>query len=511
MNAPLPVDAPIGRRRLLTAAGVGVAAATLAPAVPAHAVLPGDPFALGVASGDPDESSVVLWTRLSPAPTDRTTSFGMRGFEEVPVALRVATSPDRLRSERTCVHVGTSTAVKDEGFSVHALVEGLQPRTRYYYQFSAEGYQSPVGETRTLPRAGTMTPVRFAVINCQNLAEGQAELHFNAMADLAATQDVDFVVYLGDYIYEFGRAAHLPPEPVTDLVGYRTRYGQYKSRASMRELHRRFPVFAVPDDHEFFNDVRGGNLQARPPRWNAALRVYWENLPLRTRPQPDAAGRLWMELHRRVRWGDTLDLFLTDLRQHEGDRGLLGEAQQSALLDFLGTSRARFTALGTQTPMTSFTGRGSVWADHPTVRRAVTDVLLARKQDDPRGFNPVVLAGDLHCAMVSHVQLDHTDVASTPVATEFVNAPMSSGSATDWQQVLESGVGGPGYRAVYGYTEDRRWRQYNGLMVCTVNAGSWTTTYRLGNEIRDPDGRITLTPAWTLRHGARVGTVQQTG
>ncbi|SDE26442.1 alkaline phosphatase D family protein [Auraticoccus monumenti] len=505
---PAPASEPaLGRRRFLTTAGVGLAAATLAPAAVARAAVPADPFTLGVASGDADDTSVVLWTRLAPAPMDRTTSFGMGSTEEVTVDLRVATSVDRLADERTCVATVSCTAVKGDGFSVHALVEGLRPRTRYVYQFSVEGHLSPVGETRTLPAPGTSTPVRFAVINCQNLAGGAEELHFNGMSDLVQSHDVDFVVFLGDYIYEFGRAAHVPPTAVDDIAGYRTRYGQYKSRESLREVHRRFPVYAVPDDHEFFNDVRGGTLPARPPRWNAALRAYWENLPLRGRPEPDAAGRLWLELHRRVRWGDSLDLFLTDIRQHLGTTTMLGEEQETALLDFLTTSTARFTAIGTQTPMTSFAGFGSPWREHAATRARITQALLARKQQDPRAFNPLVLAGDIHCAMVSHVQLDVDDVSSTPVATEFVNAPMTSGSANNWDAVRLAGQGGPGFRAAYGFTQGSSWTQYNGLSIHTVTPGSWTTTYRLGNQINRPDGAITLSPSWSLRYGAEVGSV----
>lgn len=508
MTAAAP-EPSLGRRRFLASAGVGLAAATLAPAVAARADVTADPFAVGVASGDADDTSVVLWTRLAPAPTDRTTSFGMGSTEEVTVGLRVATSAARLADERTCVFTGSYTASKTDGFSVHALVEGLRPRTRYHYQFSVEGYRSVVGETRTLPAAGTSTPVRFAVINCQNLAGVNQELYFNGISDLVQSQDVDFVVFLGDYIYEFGRPAHLPPTPVDDLVGYRTRYGQYKSRESLSELHRRFPVYAVPDDHEFFNDVRGGALPARPVRWNAALRAYWENLPLRGRPEADAAGRLWLEMHRRVRWGESLDLFLTDMRQYIGDDTMFGAAQEAALLDHVATSSARFTAIGTQTPLTSFAGFGSPWREHADFRGRLTQALLTRKQSDPRAFNPLVLSGDIHCAMVSHVQLDVDDVTSAPVATEFVNAAMTSGSANNWDAVRQAGQGGPGFRAAYGYTQGSTWAQYNGLSIHTVTAGSWTTTYRLGNQITRPDGAITLSPSWSLRYGAEVGSVTQ--
>ncbi|MVA75878.1 hypothetical protein GC722_07560 [Auraticoccus sp. F435] len=508
---PTSPDPSLDRRRFLSAAGVGLAAATLAPAASAHATVAADPFRLGVASGDADDTSVVLWTRLAPDPTDRATSFGMDPHQEVTVTLRVATSADRLADERRCVFVGSYAAVRADAFSVHALVTGLRPRTRYHYQFLVGDHRSPVGETRTLPTAGTSTPVRFAVINCQNLAGVDNELHFNGISDLVASHDVDFVVYLGDYIYEFGRAAHLPPAPVDDLGGYRTRYGQYKSRESLRELHRRFPVYAVPDDHEFFNDVRGGNLGARPPRWNAALRAYWENLPLRGRPEPDAGGRLRLPLHRRVRWGDALDLFLTDMRQFVGRDTLLGDAQEAELLDFVTTSTARFTAIGTQTPISSFAGFGSLWKDHAGTRGRLTEALLARKQADPRTFNPLVLSGDIHCAMVTHVQRDPDDVSSTPVATEFVNAAMTSGSANNWEAVRVAGQGGPGFLAAYGYGEGAGWAQYNGLSIHTVTAGSWTTTYRLGNEITRPDGRITLSPTWSLRYGAEVGSVSSRG
>lgn len=503
-----PAPRTVGRRGFLATAGavVGATAVVGARPTPAHAQLATNPFTpMGVASGDADATSLVLWTRLAPEPTDPGSNFGMGSRTEMTVSLRVALTAGGLDSVATCVHVSDHRATAGDAFSVHALVEGLTPGTAYVYRFTADGYTSPVGRTRTQPASGTAT-VRFAVINCQNAAGPSGPLYFNAMNDLVANTDVDFVVFLGDYIYEFGRSAHLPPEAVTNLAGYRTRYGQYRLRESLKELHRKFPVYVVPDDHEFFNDVKGGEL-TNFGRWNAALRVFWENLPLRGRPAADAAGQQHLQLHRRIRCGDTLELFLTDIRQYASSNTLLGNRQENDLFAFCDESSTRFSAIGTQTPMTSYNGQGGIWKSRPAVRGQVTDRLRARKQATPQKFNPVVLSGDFHVGLVSHVQADPENVRSALVATEFTNAPMTSGTTTDWKAKLANGDGGPGFRAAYGYGSGSDFRQYNGLMVCQVSADAWRTTYKLGNQVDQPGGQVTMVRTWNLPYGGAVGSV----
>ncbi|GAB1511217.1 alkaline phosphatase D family protein [Actinophytocola sp. KF-1] len=486
---------PIARRTFLGAAGA-VALGGLTAGVAGAAAA--DPFTLGVASGDATSTAVVLWTRLAPAPLDPGSGFGMGGRTEAVVRWRVATTEAGLGADGTSVAHGQVTAVAGQGFAVHVDVTGLAAGRQYHYRFfttdpDGTTHASPVGRTRTANAASDTGAVRFAVVNCQNVAGGDGEMYFNGARHLADRDDIDFVVFLGDYIYEFGRAAHVPPREITSLDDYRTRYGQYKTRASLRELHRRFPVYVMPDDHEFWNDVRGGDLtSAQYGRFNRALEALWEHMPLRGgRPgavQPDTQNHL--TLYRRIRWGSVLDMFLTDVRQYRGP-SLLGATQQNALLEWLRNTTTTWTTIATPTPM--WFGPGSGWNAYEGVRRDVTAVLAARKQDTPARFNPVVLSGDIHCGIVTHVRR-FTDHSSAFVATEFVNAPMTS------QTSGEYGADGEIRRA---------YNHLNGYMVCTASPTAWTTRYFVGDETALPGGTVTGRPAWQLDAGARVGSVHE--
>ncbi|SCL29001.1 alkaline phosphatase D family protein [Micromonospora inyonensis] len=497
-------EAGLGRRRFLTLAGAGLLAAGTVAATSGRALAVSpvgrDPFTLGVASGDALTDRVVIWTRLAPEPLDPSSRFGMGDLTEVPVRWRLAKTESHLGAPSRWIASGAAVAVADNGFSVHVDVAGLDAGRHYFYEFEVDGpdgtvLRSPVGRTHTAFAADDDRTARFAVVTCQNVARADGgEFYFHGHDHLAGREDIDFVVFLGDYFYEFGRAAHVPPREISSLDDYRTRYGQYRLRDSLREVHRRFPVYVMPDDHEFFNDYRGGDLTGvgQIRRFNRALQALWENMPLRNgHPGPLGDTKNHLALYRRIAWGTNLDLYLTDVRQYRGT-SLLGNAQTDDLLDWLRTTTATWTALATPTPIW-WNGGNNGWNGFTGVRDRVTAVLEERKAATPATFNPVVLSGDIHCGIVTHVRR-FRDHSSPFVATEFINAPMTSQTSNHF--LPDDEIRGA-YNGRYGYME------------CTAEPTGWKVRYVVGDQTDDPNGTATGQPPWHLDAGDAPGTVYQ--
>ena len=235
----------------------------------------GNQFLHGVASGDPLANAVLLWTRVTPA-----------GNAAVSVDYVVATDP----ALANVVRRGSASTDASRDYTVKVDVGGLQPGTTYYYRFSAPGGQSPVGRTRTLP-TGDTGRLRIAVTSCASLAHG----FFNAYRRIAERADLDLVVHLGDYIYEYGNGQYgslRSYEPATEaitLADYRARHAQYKRDADLQEVHRQHPMVAIWDDHEVANDAWAGGAQNHTEgvegSWSArvaaALQAYYEWMPVR--------------------------------------------------------------------------------------------------------------------------------------------------------------------------------------------------------------------------------------
>ncbi|GAA2758367.1 alkaline phosphatase D family protein [Actinopolymorpha rutila] len=510
----------VRRRTLLQVTGAAAAAIAggLALPGPASAETPDSPtfvttpFTVGVASGDALPDAVVIWTRLALAPT--AVGQGMDGIGSVPVRWQVARTTDGLRSG-DLVAAGTAQAEAAYGWSVHVDVPGLHPDTSYAYRFLVGDWISPVGLTRTAPVPSADTDARFAVVSCENLAKpGSGVFYFNGDDDIARRNDLDFVVFLGDYIYEFGRPGHIPARGVVSLDDYRRRYGQYKSRDALLALHARFPVYVVPDDHEFFDNVLGGdpNLsESDRQRFSNALQVFWENMPLRGGPpvHDASSGRGHLVLQRQVRWGRHLDLLLVDDRQWRTPTStILGEDQMAWLLDKVAGSRSTWTAIGSGVPLSwfpGFPGAADKWTGYEADRSALTDALAARlAARGRRAFNPVVLSGDVHRGIVTMVRQRQSE-SSVLVATEFVGPPLTSNSSTDFTRYTDPGA----FRAEYVYGDAGQLSSYRGYLDCTVDATSWTTAYVLGNQVERPDGTVSVFDRWRVEAGAPVGSVRR--
>ncbi|MFV2121054.1 alkaline phosphatase D family protein, partial [Streptomyces sp. Act-28] len=308
----------LNRRRFLSAAGlttVGVASplpARHAPAAPA----PAGVFAHGVASGDPLPDAVVLWTRVTPAPAAQP---GSGAGPTVPVRWEVAAD----REFRRVVRRGRAAAGPQGDHTVKVDVDGLDAATTYWYRFVCEGRTSPVGRTRTAPAPGAaVSSLRFGVVSCANYMAG----FFSAYRHLAARSDLDAVLHLGDYLYEYadgeygpgsriGRA-HDPDKETVTLSDYRRRHAQYKSDPDLRALHAAAPFVVTWDDHESANDAWSGGAENHTPgtegdwqaRRAAARRAWGEWMPVR---EPDPR-----RLYRRLSFGSLAELSMLDLRSH---------------------------------------------------------------------------------------------------------------------------------------------------------------------------------------------------
>ena len=280
------MTATITRRLALTSAlAAGAASCAPKPEMTPDVspdVRESDIFAHGVASGDPAADSVVLWTRvsLSDAPL------------AVPVLWEIAADENfsDLRSR------GETVAAASRDWTVNVIAGGLEPGGTYYYRFRAGGAYSPAGRTRTLP-AGALASARFAVISCSNYPFG----YFNVYDLIARQDDIDAVLHLGDYFYEYGPdgyggetgarlgRVHEPRRETVTLADYRTRHAQYKSDPASQAMLAAHPLIPIWDDHETTNDSWKGGAQNHQPEtegdWNArkraALQAYYEWMPVR--------------------------------------------------------------------------------------------------------------------------------------------------------------------------------------------------------------------------------------
>ncbi len=381
-------------------------------------------FAHGVASGDPLADRVILWTRVS----------GADG-RPVPVRWTIAVDPEF----RQIVNQGVVSALPSRDYTVKVDALGLSPGRSYFYRFESGGLTSPVGRTRTLPET-MVERLQFAVVSCSNLPFG----YFNAYACIAKREDLDAVLHLGDYIYEYapeeygngaelGRA-HLPAREIISLSDYRTRHAQYKSDADLQEAHRLHPWICVWDDHESANNSwRDGaenhnpELDERdwPSRRAAAIQAYHEWLPIRE--QPSATGPF---IFRSFRFGQLADLIMLDTRLHgrdrqlenrfdeEGlrdeDRTILGVDQQAWLAEQLRASVRKGTSwrlIGQQLMFGQLIDDDGLllnvdqWDGYPASRAAILDQLeLEQEQID----NVVVLTGDIHTAWAMDISREPT-------------------------------------------------------------------------------------------------------
>ena len=459
------------------------------------------PFALGVASGDPLPDRVVIWTRLAYPGEIPQPPPGVA----VPLTWEMAEDEDF----RAVVASGRTLARPELAHAVHVDVGGLGSDRWYWYRFAAGEHVSPVGRTRTLPPLDSSPErLRFALAYGQNWEDG----YFNPYHHLAREQ-LNFVLFVGDYIYARGRGGVRRHKPVRlgSLESYRNHYALYKSDPGLQAAHAAFPWIVTWDDHEFRNNYAGFVADPSAPTNRrrlreraAAYRAFYENVPMRATPPEGPHFRIYRDLH----FGDLASFFVLDTRQYrtpnpcgsgvgrpcpdlpDASGSVLGPEQEAWLRAGLGASRALWTVLAQQVPMIS-TGTEELvnfdqWDGYPVQRAGI---LAALARESVR--NPVVLSGDIHAAGVGDLHLDPRDPRSPLVATEFIGPSISSGSDKQPGTRFE--------RSIQALEPVRyfNWHQ-RGYARCEVTRREWRTDFRLVESVRTPEAPISTASSWRI-------------
>jgi len=282
-------------------------------------------FDYGVASGDPLNDRVILWTHAK----------YQNLTDPVTLSWQVASDLEFTK----IIASGSVQASSDTGYTCKVDATGLLPNQTYYYRFKAGQYSSPIGKTKTLP-TGAVSDVKLAVLSCSNFPAG----YFNVYSEVARS-DADVAIHLGDYIYEYAatgyaseKAASLgrtsvPANEILTLSDYRLRHAQYKSDADSKQLHASKPMIAVWDDHEFANDAYKDGAENHTPategsfvtRKAAAMQAYHEWMPIRT-------GSDKSKIYRSFNFGNLLSLHMLDTRS-------LGRDQQVDITDLVNPAK----------------------------------------------------------------------------------------------------------------------------------------------------------------------------
>jgi alkaline phosphatase D len=395
----------------------------------------GPSFPHGVASGDPLHDRVILWTRITP-----------RKLGDIVQGKWSISTDHHLKR---IVRSGSFATDITRDFTVKIDAAGLEPDTIYYYQFEVRGAQSPLGRTRTLP-IDHRRHWRMAFASCSNYPYG----YFNAYGRIAARNDIDMVLHLGDYLYEYPQGGYanpllvglrdvVPLNEILTLTDYRLRHALYKTDPDLQELHRLHPFICVWDDHESANDSwRDGAENHNPEngegewvvRRRNAVRAYNEYMPIRSKNDSDD------KIYRRFRIGDLGDLIMLDTRLHgrdlqaafktgtsdlpvtdptisDGTRTLLGFDQEEWLERQLWESKQRGTTwrvLGQQVMMAQLSStfgqtiiNPDQWDGYAPARARLLNHLR-----DNNIKNNVVLTGDIHSSWCADLTLNPWDSAN---------------------------------------------------------------------------------------------------
>lgn len=382
------------------------------------------PFYHGVASGDPTSSAVIIWTRITPDST-------MMG-SVVPVNYEVAT--DTLFTTGaggSRITSGVFQATPGKDYTVKVDITGLAANTTYYYRFSTNsGEQSIIGRTKTLAASGE-SHIKLAVVSCQNYEAG----YFNAYENISRIEDLDAVVHLGDYIYEYQvdyygdqslLRKNVPSTEITSLSDYRTRYSLYRLDKALMRAHQQHPFITIWDDHESANDAwkeGAENHDSTEGPWinrkNISKQVYYEWMPIR-----ETTDTI---IYRKFDFGGLAELIMLDTRLEGRDqqpatmqdpsffapRTLLGSQQKTWMLDNLKNSTARWKIIGNQVIFSELnvgfadtTGNPfnaediflDIWDGYPLERQEILDTI------DSAGIeNLVFLTGDFHSTFAFEV------------------------------------------------------------------------------------------------------------
>ena len=494
-------------------------------------------FSLGVASGDPTHDGAVLWTRLALDPING------GGMPSTPVDVTWSVATDERMGN--VIKRGVASALPENGHSVHVRVEGLAPDRWYWYQFESGSELSPVGRTRTFPAPGSLSrPLRFAFVSCQHWEEG----FFTAWKHLAE-EDIDFVIHLGDYIYEHDGPTvrvrqHVPMSEGATLDDYRNRHAQYRTDPHLQAAHARFPFIVTWDDHEvednYAGDISKKNRDADPSndispadfrgRRARAYKAYFEHMPLDPRLSLNGADA---QMYRTFDWGSLARFCVLDTRQFRSNQPcggakdwlapagddlvipcgeeldpsstMTGAAQEQWLFDELKNSPARWNVIAQQVMMAAadfgpgiahyeaqFKGvpirNVDAWDGYVAARNRLLGFI---REEAIR--NPLVLSGDIHSSWVADLKMDFGDPAAPVIATEFVGPSISSLFPAAFIPIVEAAAADPANSHVRFFDGTR-----HGYVRCLVTPEVWRSDYRVVDTVMVPTATISTLKSFVV-------------
>ena len=478
----------------------------------------------------PRPDSVVLWTRLVTA--RRSEKGSETGTESALMAGTALAVSYEIYSDAALTQLQRKGVVQtsaERAFSVHVAVGGLASGRTYFYRFTSGNAVSPVGRTRTAPDPGaTPARLRIALASCQHFEQGYYAAHRHI-----AEQDLDFVLFVGDYIYESSNPryivgptrAHAGGVPKT-LDEYRARHAQYKSDPDLQAAHAAHPWVLTWDDHEVCNDYASDQDPAYTEpkmflqRRAAAYRAYFEHMPLALGPDADGAGHS-MRIYDRMAWGQLADLWTLDCRQYrsyqacqdpvrgggrrvtgcdalaDAQRTMLGFAQEKWLAEGLGSARRdwKIIAQSTQISPTGLATAGGErststdgWDGYPPARQRLLQTVV-----DARVADVVTLGGDVHRSVAAQLRLRPNEASSPIVASELVCTSVTShgGSVKTQEKMLRDNPD-----IAYALTEERGYalltitaRQLQCDFQSTPNAGQADAVLRTSQRYVVERGR----------------------
>ncbi len=497
------------RRDFLISTTVGLAAAQVATPLVAEARFTGNPFTLGVASGDVTQDSVVLWTRLAPEPLS---ADGGIGQDAIPVRWELFQDEDMRQRIRS----GEQQAAPRLAHSVHVDIQGLEPGREYWYRFSAGTHTSETGRTKTLPAHDSQTEaIRFVTVSCQNYTHGYFVAYDHIIAD-----DPDFVIHLGDYIYEtsYGvtfRRHETEVMPLT-LDGFRRRHALYKTDDNLKRAHAGLPFFTTLDNHDAVIDTDPATMAIRA----AAYQAWYEHMPARGYGNP---GDDRFELQRTVHAGDLMQVSLLDTRQFRarqlpcsGDRSLhgfgnyvvrcpemfaeertmLGEEQENWLADNIRADSASWNVIASSSVFSPFhldiDGKShnfaGSWDGYPANRSRVVDAINRSNTGQV-----VVLSGDMHSFWAIDGMQSIASADRFP-GVEFVASSISA----NWPGQMDKPIADNLVRnpQIKFYEPDKR-----GYLLHEVTAKEWQATARAVHDVRDAQSGVSDLARFVVENG----------